>query len=81
MSVLSCLYLLDMHDESYSRGPVGIHVGEMSESNYYVKPAFKFEQVCLRLDFFGFLLMSSKKPWSYLMKAKKEGKLELKLSS
>ncbi|XP_009143065.1 uncharacterized protein LOC103866833 [Brassica rapa] len=38
--------LVYFEDGSYSRGPVAIPVGEMSESNYYLTPTFKFEQ-CL----------------------------------
>ncbi|CAA7050626.1 unnamed protein product [Microthlaspi erraticum] len=38
--------LVYFEDGSYSRGPVTIPVGEMSESNYYLTPTFKFEQ-CL----------------------------------
>ncbi|KAL1223754.1 hypothetical protein V5N11_020307 [Cardamine amara subsp. amara] len=38
--------LVYFEDGSYSRGPVIIPVGEMSESNYYLTPTFKFEQ-CL----------------------------------
>ncbi|KAL0720504.1 hypothetical protein Bca4012_035103 [Brassica carinata] len=38
--------LVYFEDGSYSRGPVSIPVGEMSESNYYLTPTFKFEQ-CL----------------------------------
>jgi len=45
----------DMQDGSYSRGPVTIPVGEMSESNYYLTPTFKFEQVCLYFCFLRFL--------------------------
>ncbi|KFK37279.1 hypothetical protein AALP_AA4G236400 [Arabis alpina] len=38
--------LVYFEDGSYSRGPVTIPVGEVSESNYYLTPTFKFEQ-CL----------------------------------
>ncbi|XP_024010888.1 uncharacterized protein LOC18015884 [Eutrema salsugineum] len=38
--------LVYFEDGSYSRGPVTIPVGEISESNYYLTPTFKFEQ-CL----------------------------------
>ncbi|KAF8099713.1 hypothetical protein N665_0238s0041 [Sinapis alba] len=38
--------LVYFEDGSYSRGPVSIPVGDMSESNYYLTPTFKFEQ-CL----------------------------------
>ncbi|CAH2057964.1 unnamed protein product [Thlaspi arvense] len=38
--------LVYFEDGSYSRGPVTIPVGEMSKSNYYLTPTFKFEQ-CL----------------------------------
>lgn len=34
-----------LQDGSYSRGPVDIPVGEYDESNYYLSPTFKFEQV------------------------------------
>lgn len=45
-------YLVRTQDGSYSRGPVTIPVGEVSESNYYLTPTFKFEQVCLLLFFY-----------------------------
>ncbi|XP_024987337.1 uncharacterized protein LOC112522452 [Cynara cardunculus var. scolymus] len=38
--------LVFFEDGSYSRGPVDIPVGEVTESNYYLSPTFKFEQ-CL----------------------------------
>ncbi|KAJ0258566.1 Dihydroorotate dehydrogenase [Hirschfeldia incana] len=38
--------LVYFEDGSYSRGPVSIPVGEMSESGSYLTPTFKFEQ-CL----------------------------------
>ncbi|CAD5321385.1 unnamed protein product [Arabidopsis thaliana] len=47
--------LVYFEDGSYSRGPVTIPVGEMSESNYYLTPTFKFEQVCLYFCFLRFL--------------------------
>ncbi|GFP90511.1 hypothetical protein PHJA_001195000 [Phtheirospermum japonicum] len=38
--------LVYFEDGSYSRGPVDIPIGELSESQYYLSPTFKFEQ-CL----------------------------------
>ncbi|WOH09299.1 hypothetical protein DCAR_0728755 [Daucus carota subsp. sativus] len=38
--------LVFFEDGSYSRGPVNIPVGEVSESEYFLSPTFKFEQ-CL----------------------------------
>ena len=32
-------------DGSYSRGPVNIPVGDVDDTNYYINPTFKFEQV------------------------------------
>lgn len=37
--------MCNMQDGSYSRGPVDIPVGEVDDSNYYLSPTFKFEQV------------------------------------
>ncbi|KAF5798441.1 putative tetratricopeptide-like helical domain superfamily [Helianthus annuus] len=37
--------LVFFEDGSYSRGPVDIHVGEVNDSNYFLSPTFKFEQV------------------------------------
>lgn len=37
---------MSFQDGSYSRGPVDIPIGECDESNYYLSPTFKFEQVC-----------------------------------
>lgn len=39
--------LCNIQDGSYSRGPVDIPVGEVDDSNYYLSPTFKFEQVKL----------------------------------
>lgn len=39
--------LIDFQDGSYSRGPVHIPVGEVDDSNYYLSPTFKFEQVSI----------------------------------
>lgn len=36
---------IELQDGSYSRGPVDIPVGEADDSNYYLSPTFKFEQV------------------------------------
>ncbi|KAK3020987.1 hypothetical protein RJ639_047536 [Escallonia herrerae] len=38
--------LVFFEDGSYSRGPVDIPVGEVTDSNYYLSPTYKFEQ-CL----------------------------------
>ncbi|KAL0429142.1 UNVERIFIED_CONTAM: hypothetical protein Sradi_0540200 [Sesamum radiatum] len=35
----------NQQDGSYSRGPVDIPIGEVDESNYYLSPTFKFEQI------------------------------------
>lgn len=40
---------MNFQDGSYSRGPVDIPIGEFDESNYYLSPTFKFEQVCFNL--------------------------------
>nr|KJB49264.1 hypothetical protein B456_008G109500 [Gossypium raimondii] len=37
--------LVFFEDGSYSRGPLDIPVGEVDDSNYYLSPTFKFEQV------------------------------------
>ncbi|KAJ0770781.1 putative tetratricopeptide-like helical domain superfamily [Helianthus annuus] len=37
--------LVFFEDGSYSRGPVDIPVGEVNDSNYFLSPTFKFEQV------------------------------------
>lgn len=34
-----------LQDGSYSRGPIDIPVGEVDDSNYYLSPTLKFEQV------------------------------------
>lgn len=34
-----------LQDGSYSRGPVDIPVGEVDESEYFLSPTYKFEQV------------------------------------
>lgn len=41
------VYMMNFQDGSYSRGPVDIPVGEVDDSNYYLSPTFKFEQVSL----------------------------------
>jgi len=39
--------LVGLQDGSYSRGPIDIPIGEVDDSNYYLSPTFKFEQVSL----------------------------------
>lgn len=41
----SIFSLFFLQDGSYSRGPVDIPVGEVEESEYYLSPTYKFEQV------------------------------------
>lgn len=55
---LSMFYLVISQDGSYSRGPVDIPVGEANESNYYLSPTLKFEQVsCFFCSSFLILLL------------------------
>ena len=39
--------MFNFQDGSYSRGPIDIPIGEVDDSNYYLSPTFKFEQVSL----------------------------------
>ncbi|KAG8391500.1 hypothetical protein BUALT_Bualt01G0194200 [Buddleja alternifolia] len=64
--------LVFFEDGSYSRGPVDIPIGESDESNYYLSPTFKFEQVrfslFLLLCFFCHHLCSPKSQLICLVK-------------